>query len=510
MLNFGNFVLETRCVTLSPTLSRARLLFTTSLSGAGEGVVRAIRGLLPLCLTACTLAPTHPASDLTPPKTTRIGIKIAQQASDLSHMQWWEKMHDPSLNRLIKTALANNNQLKTAQANILQAQAKLQESRFAWLPTLSASGNAFVGGGWDSQFTPEGTLAQSQLLSKTGIIHFKGYYAGFVPKYSLNILQNRYNDKFYEASLAMQRSLEQSARLSVISQVSGAYFMLLGQQEQRREQRQLIHDLKKMRQLESVRYRSGASDLSTLTNLDQQIAANEGSLPDIENSIAQNENAIQVLLNRNPAPIVSRSRINTLSVRGLIPSQLPSAVLKNRPDIIAAMENLNMSKATIGIAYSNFFPTIPLTGLLGGASFELSHLLKLSTGLWVADAAASMPLLNGADYAQIKAAKAGYNATYFTYIQTLKAAFADVDNSLTNQQKMNAALSYQVKALQAYQRGYTLALARYKAGAKDERDLVTAQVNVDSARLAVNLAKMQQLDSIVQVYQSLAGGAAGS
>ena len=459
-----------------------------------------------LLLGSCTLVPVHHASDLSAPKTTRVGIKVVSKEEDLSRMMWWEKLHDSSLNHLIKVALARNNQIQTAKANIFQAQAKLQEAKFAWLPTLSASGNAFVGGGWDSQFTPEGALAKIGALSKLGTLHFKGNFTGFVPKYSLNLLQNIYNDRFAKASLEMQRAMYQSARLSIITQVTGSYFMLLGQEEQLRLQKKLIRDLKKVRELERVRYQDGASDLSTMTSLDLQIASNEANLPPIENSILQVENAIQVLLNRNPGPIGPHGNINTLSVRGLIPEELPSAVLKNRPDLISAAENLNMSKASIGLAYSNFFPTIPLTGFLGNTSFELAHLLKLTTGLWIAEASASMPLLNGADYAAIKAAKSGYNAAYYTYIQTVKSAFADVDNSLVNQQKMNAAYDYQVKALDASQHAYRLALARYTAGGKDYRDVANAQVNLDSQKLTLDLAKMQQLDAIVTVYQSLAGG----
>ena len=336
----------------------------------------------------CTVLPSHPQTDLSSPKTTRNGIKFTNSTRDFSQAMWWKKMHDPVLNQLIKEALANNNQIQTAQANILQAQAKLKEARFAWLPTLSATGSGFIGGGWDSSFSPQGALAQSPVLSKIGNVHFKGYYSGFAPSYSLNILENMNTNKFAKASLDMQRAAYQSVKLTIISEMSGSYFMLLGQKEQLREQSQLIQDLKKLRQLEWVRYKSGASDLTNVTNLDQQMANNQASQTSIENSISQVENAIQVLLNRNPGPILTHGSINKISIRGLIPASLPSTVLKNRPDMIMAEANLKMSEGNIGIAYSHFFPAISLTGLLGGASVELSHLLKASTGLWVAQAAA--------------------------------------------------------------------------------------------------------------------------
>lgn len=459
--------------------------------------------ILFILLPGCT---TYHRPTISAPKSTRSGVKFIQRSHDLSQMKWWNKMHDPVLNHLIQEALVRNNQILNARANVLQAQAKLKEAHFAWVPTLDMKGNGFTGGGWDSQVTPQGPLAQNPIFTRTGSIHFRGYYAGFIPKYSLNILANMSQDKFAQASLDMQQATYQSTRLSIISQVSGSYFMLLGQKAQLALQQQQIHDLKEMRRLEWTRFKDGASDLSTITSLDQQIGKNEANLSGIKNSIAQTENALQILLNRNPGPIETHKTVDRFSVKGLIPPNLPSAVLKNRPDVMMAEANLKMSSADLGTAYSNFFPTISLTSLLGGASFQLSHLLKLSTGLWVAQAAASMPVLNGANYEQIQAAKAAYQATYFSYVQTLRSAFADVDNSLTNLQTANEAYHYQVKAVQAAEKAQALAMNRYRAGAKDYRDVVNAKLNVDAAKLDLILAKMQQLDAIVGVYQAVAGG----
>lgn len=469
-------------------------------------IIKIIISMSILLLGGCTFTPHHNPPNVVAPKTTRSHIKIVDRPPPADQVMWWKKMHDPVLNHLIRQALANNNQLQSARMNILQAQAQLQAARFAWLPTLNASGAGVVGGGWDSQFTPQGPLASSRALSNLGNIKFHAYFGGFVPQYSLNILANIYQNKFAKASLTMQQAAYQSTRISIISQISGAYFMLLGQREQLKEQAQYITDLKKLRQLEWVRYKDGASDLTTVTDLDNQIESNQANLVSIENSIAQVENSIQILLNCNPAPIVSHGDINKLDIQGLIPKNLSSTVLKNRPDILIAEQNLKMSQANVGTAYSNYFPTISLTSLLGSSSIELVHLLTLSTGLWVAEAAATIPILNGVSYEQIKSAKAGYLAAYYNYIQTLRSAFANVDNSLTNQQKMNKIYHDQFKALLAMQKKYALALARYKAGARDYRDVANTKLSVDSAKITLTLAKMQQLDSIVEVYQALAIG----
>jgi multidrug efflux system outer membrane protein len=458
-----------------------------------------------LLIASCKPLPPPNGANLSMPKKTRSGVYIVDQPT-FGHALWWEKMHDPVLTHLIREALVVNNQLGTAKANVAQAEAQLKSARLAWLPTLSLKGASFVGGGWDSSFTPHGLLGQSVALNKLGNIHFHGYYSGFVPDYSVNILANMSQTKLANASRDIQIATYLSTRISIISQVSGSYFMLLGQKQQLKDQAKLLHDLKTLRQLEWARYQRGASDLSKVISLDEQISQNQATQRSNENSIAQTENALQVLLNRNPGPIATKKLISDLSIRDLIPANVPSIVLRNRPDIIIAQQNLKMTEANLGLAYSNFFPAISLTGLLGGASVELSHLLSLSTGLWIAEAAASIPILNGSNYQQIKAAKAGYYAAYYTYLQTLRSVFADVDNSLTHQQKLNQAYQDQLNAYQASNKTLNLVLARYRAGAIDYRDIVNAQIGVDNAKLQLTLAKMQQLDGVVEVYQALAGG----
>ena len=140
---------------------------------------------------------------------------------------------------------------------------------------------------------------------------------------------------------------------------------------------------------------------------------------------------------------------------------------------------------------------------MGSSSVDLVHLLKLHTGLWVLQGAVNLPLLNGVSYAQIKQAKAGYLASYFQYMQTLRAAFADVDNALSHQKQVNAMYQHQCVAYRCAQKKHALALTRYQAGARDYREVVNAKLAVDSAKINLTAARMQQWDTVVEVYQAL-------
>ncbi|PWY56792.1 transporter [Legionella qingyii] len=440
------------------------------------------------------------------PNSTRSGVKYIKNQADLSRVAWWKKLHDPELNQLIAQALACNNTIRSSYATIEQAQAQLKAAQYAWIPTLDASATGFSGGTWNTHITPKGQLANTPFFGNLSNLRFRGYDAGFVPGYTFNILNNISNIKAAKASLAMEEAQAQSIKLGIISQMSGAYFMLLSQREQLAVEHKLSSDLRKLRQLEQIRFKKGASNIETITNIDQQIAQEEAKIPQIENIVSQSENTIHLLLNQNPGPIATHRSLFSLNLTHLIPKSLPSSVLKNRPDIMIALNNLKMAQAQIGVAYSAFFPTISLTSLFGGASVDLTQLLKLSANLWIAEAAASTKVLNASSYQNIKSAHAGFKAIYYDYLGTLHSAFADVDDALTSEQKNNLSYLQTHKGHLAAQKAYAIALAQYKAGAKDYRNVINAKINLDRSKLSLIQEKAQLLDSIVQVYNAVAGG----
>lgn len=440
------------------------------------------------------------------PERSRSGTKYVQSKADLSRVAWWKKLHDPKLDHLIIQALRSNHSIKGSYATIEQAQAQLKAAQYAWIPTFDTSANGFTGSTWNAQVTPSDALAGSPFFNNFSNPKFRGYYAGFVPNYTVNFLNNISQANSAKSSLAVQKAQTQSVKLGIISQMSGAYFMLLSQREQLAVEKALRRDLKKLRYLEQVRFQKGATDLAVLTNLDQQLAQEETKIPRIEGVIAQSENTIRLLLNQNPGPISTQRSLLSLNVMRLIPKQLPSSVLKNRPDIMMAAHHVNMSYAQIGVAYAEFFPTLSLTSLVGNASVDLTNLLKISTNIWVAQAIANMKIFNLSSYQNIKSAKAGFKSTCYNYLETVHSALTDVDNSLTNQQKNKLAYLQTKKGYLAAKRSYELVLAQYQSGAEDYRNVMSAKINLARSKLSLIQEKAQLLDGIVQVYTAVAGG----
>ena len=124
--------------------------------------------------------------------------------------------------------------------------------------------------------------------------NFSGYYGGFVPNYTLNIFANINQTRLAHASIDMKNAAMSATRLSVIGQSKWSYFMLLGQKKQLQLQQEMVSDLQKLNS--KVQIQAGASDASMLAILQQQITTNQAKLPQIEDSIAQTENAFTSII----------------------------------------------------------------------------------------------------------------------------------------------------------------------------------------------------------------------
>ncbi|TXI99898.1 MAG: TolC family protein [Neisseriales bacterium] len=443
------------------------------------------------------------------PTTTSSGVQFESAESDFSQLQWWRKFNDPVLDNLIQEVLANNNEIQISVGQIMEAQAKLKAAQYAWIPTLNASATGFAGNSWATNLTPQGSLAANNTFPSGAVANsdFSGFMGGFMPSYSFNVFQNISQSKLAQASVDVQKANYNNMKLSIIGQTAGSYFMLLGQNKQLSLQKEMVKDLEDLKQAMLIKYQNGGIDYSEIALVDQQIDSYQSKIPLIENSIIQTNNALAVLLNKNPGTMVKNIiDIDRLPTEKIIPVNLPSAVLRNRPDMIIAENNLKMADANIDLAYSVFFPTISLTGNIGGASMALTNLFSMGTGFWTAMAAANMPILNASSFEQIKAAKGGYYVSYYNYMQTVKSAFANVDNTLSNNQKQNQSYTKMLSSLKNAQTFYNLTLVQYNYGSQDYQNLLGAKVNADLSKLNINQSKMQQLDSIVQVYQAVAGG----
>jgi outer membrane protein, multidrug efflux system len=418
--------------------------------------------------------------------------------TQLAKMKWWEQFNDPVLNKLVVYTLAHNPTIQQQIGSIIQAQGNLQAVEMGWVPTLS--------------FSPgyRGTGSYTGVPS-TGAANYTiggnvGYFIDFVPSYSLNIMQQLRQQEAAKAGVGLAKYQKDAMRMTIIGQVAGSYLTLRGYDYMLVLQKQLVDDTGKQYELGKAQYKEGYISLLTLQNYQQQYEAAKAQVPIMQNNIVQTTNAIRVLSNKNPGDLKRGIDFTQLPTDGLIPVNLPSAVLRARPDIRQMESGLIQANANIGVATSAFFPTINLTGNTGFASSGLNTLFNAGSDFWQGQAAAMMPLLNLSLFGQIKGAKGLYYQAYWNYINTVRTAFSQVDSGLSGHDKLTKSYKDQTQSYNATVVAYNLEDGRYKQGLDSLMPTLQYKIQMEQAALTLASSKTNQLQTIVTLYQALAAG----
>jgi outer membrane protein, multidrug efflux system len=226
----------------------------------------------------------------------------------------------------------------------------------------------------------------------------------------------------------------------------------------------------------------------------------------VENNIVYLQNALNVLLGKNPGNIVRNNTWSQINLENKIPINLPSEVLLNRPDIRQAEQQLKMANADIGVAKSNYFPSITLTSPIGAFTSQLTGLFNPSGDFWYAQILATMPILNLGLNALIKEKKAKYYVAYYNYIQAVKTAFADTDNSLSSVVKAKDTHATAVKMYNIAAENTRLNLENYHLGYMSYPESLSSKITQDKTKITLTQVKLLQVQAILKAYQALAGG----
>ena len=444
--------------------------------------------ILTIAIIGCGLyGPTYSKPEIDTPKKWNSRDYLAVDSNaNLPMTKWWQKFNDPQLNYLIESALNNNNNIQTAIGNIEAAKGQLQQVQYMWIPTIMSAA------GYNG--AANGSLAPI------------GYGVGLLPNYALNIFQLIRATEYAKANLEAVRAAKDAVRLSVITQTVGGYFTLLGQDYLLSLQKQLVTDLSELLRLAKLQYKKGLISLYSLQQFEQQYEQASAQIPILQNNIVSAQNTLRLLLNLNPGDIKRGKLLMQLKSNDIIPANLPSQVLRNRPDVQQAEQQLIAANANIGVAIATFFPTIGLTNNMGTAAHQLNNLFSGSSDYWSKQILVSMPILDFIVYGQIKQARGQYYAAYYNYIQTVRSAFAAVDTDLSAHEKYYKSLISQIKNYDSSKVAYDLAGISFNKGLYSLPTLLNNKVTMDNAEIAVANSKILQLNTIVQLYQDLAGG----
>ena len=453
-----------------------------------------------LLLGGCMVGPDYQRPAIDAPDQYRFAA-----ASDAGSVQatpdelrWWAQFGDPVLTDLIDEALAHNSNLAIAAANVEQAAALLAQTRSQLFPQ--------TGYGATGERARSVEPGYARLLPSYSNPS-DAYQAVFTATWEID-LWGRLR-RLSEAARANVLASEEARRgvvLSLVASVASSYLQLRGLDGQLAVARKTLGAYGESVRLFELQFKYGQVSKMTVVQAQSQYETAAAQIPALESQIAQTEDALAVLIGRNPGPIARGKSIDQLRMPA-VPAGLPSSLLEQRPDLRQAEQQLIAANAQIGAARALYFPTISLSGAYGGASTELSSLFKGESRVWNYSGSITGPLFTfGAVSGQVAQAEAAQNAALNSYQQAIRNAFSDVDNALIARQKLEQQFAAQQRLVVALREYSRLSRLQYDGGYTGYSTVLQAEQTLFPAELSLAALRASLYASAVNVYKAMGGG----
>ena len=456
-----------------------------------------------LVLTSCTVGPNYRRPSVQVPQTFHAPQPLPDaEAASFADLPWWRVFRDEELQRLIKTALDQNYDLRDAVARVETEQAKLGITRSDQFPQVSASGDVNL-----------------TRLSRNGSFPLP---PDLVPSQNRNWGQAQLNLLSFEVDLwGRLRRATEAARANLlsaeenrkavittlVSDVATQYFTLREFDGQLEIARQTLATRQESLNLTVSRRNHGIATDLDLTQAEQLVDTADVTVSNLQQQIEQTENQITLLLGENPEGVLRKGSFDENALPPAVPPGLPSTLLDRRPDIHAAEQSLIAANANIGVAKAAYFPQLSMSGILGGQSTQLSGLFSGPNSAWSFVPQISQPIFTaGRLRSTVRLAEAQRDSAIVQYQKTIQTAFTEVSTALIAHQRVQEARAKQEALVAVLEERKRLAYMRYQGGVDTQLNALDADRDLLQARLDLRQMRLNELISVVQLYKALGGG----
>jgi|GraSoiStandDraft_11_1057310.scaffolds.fasta_scaffold84682_2 multidrug efflux system outer membrane protein len=450
-------------------------------------------------LSGCTVGPNYRRPEVIVPADWR---NAPEQRDSLGDLGWWGIFQDPALHELLSTAVVANRDVQVAVARVLESRAQLGVARAAQFPQVNA--------GASYQYTRPNSENSPFLNGSRGRSPFTGddFETSVDLAFELDLWGRlRRATEAARAELLAREENRRAVLITLVSDVARTYFDLLELDQELEIARRTLQTREESLQLQRRRFQQGLSTQLDVDRADAEAAVAAATVPDLERRIAQNENALSVLLGRNPGPIARGTPLDGQRLPPAVPAGLPSALLERRPDIRQAEQTLVAANARIGVAKAEYFPKITLTGVLGVESVSLSDLFTGGSRFWSIGPAMTVPLFTaGRIKNTVKGFEARQQQAALQYLQTIQQAFREVEDALVSHRKVRDIRAERERRVTANRRALSMVTLRYDRGLSTQLEVLDIQRELFSAELEFASATRDQLTAVVQLYRALGGG----
>jgi len=385
--------------------------------------------------------------------------------------------------------LANNKDVRIAAARVEEFAARVDITRAGFYPQIGYDGAA-------SRNRPAGSSRIND-----------SYLASLNVGWELDVWGRiRRATEASRAQLLAEEEVRRTVITTLVSSVASSYINLRSLDRQLEIAVRTLESRGKSVELFEIKFEGGVVSELEVAQIRSEYEQAAVRIPSLERQIALQENALSILLGHNPGDIPRGKTIDELGLPQ-VPAGIPSELLTRRPDIQRAEQDLIAANAQIGVARSQYFPTISLSGLFGYASTELSDLLQSSSEIWGIGADALGPVFTGGRISsQVRASEAVQQQALVSYTQAVQTAFQEVDDALISSVKRREELAAQgrrVKALQDYSR---FANIRYDEGQVSYIEVLDSERRLFDAELLHTESMNDVYASLVSLYKAMGGG----
>jgi NodT family efflux transporter outer membrane factor (OMF) lipoprotein len=464
------------------------------------------RGLIAISIavlgTGCTVGPNYQRPTIPVPPNFRAPEPLAPaQAASFADLPWFEVFKDQELQDLIRSALQHNYDLRDAVARVEEARANLGIVRSNQFPNFAATGAVEI-----NRLSRDGATSLPPEILTSQNRNF-GSAALQLLSFEIDIWGRlRRATEAARANLLSAQENRKAVVTTLVADVATAYLTLreldntLEISQRTLESRRASLDLTKSRQT------GGVATLLDLRQAQQLVFTAEETIPSIQQQIEQTENRLTLLMGQPPGAI-ERGRAFTAQDLPEVPAGLPSTLLERRPDIRAAEQALIAGNAQIGVARAAYFPTLSLSGALGGESTQLARLFAGPNSTWNLTPQVTQPIFTaGRLKSGVKLADAQNDEALIQYEKTIQTAFTEVSDALIAHERTRESRERQAELVDVLGDRVRLAYLRYRGGVDTQLNALDADRDLFQAQLDFAQLRLQEMLAVVQLYKALGGG----
>lgn len=446
-----------------------------------------------LSAAACSFAPAYQRPDAGVPKEFRLATP--SEAASIADLPWWEIFKDPTLQNLIREALAANQDLALAAARVDEARAIVGVARADFYPQVAGTARGGYGQAVSDEILPGSDERALYSLEASA-------------SWELDLwgrIRNSSSAAF--ADLLATEDVRRAVVLSLVSGVAQAYVELraldlqLEIAKSNAETRRGTLDLFEARALGGI-----ASDLE-VNQARSDLAVTMAAIPETEMLIWMKEHELSVLLGRPPGPIARGVALVDMPLVPDLPYGVPAQLLTRRPDLLAAEQGIIAAGKRVGVARADRLPALSLSGFIALDARTVPDVFTPGAFAWNAGAALFAPIFQGGRLASLEeAARARLDQSIAQYRKAVEVALREVADASAGVVKLRDARAARQTQVTATTAAAQLAMGRYQGGVSSYLEVLDAQRQLFDSQLNLATTARDELTSLVQLYRALGGG----